>query len=817
MTTFLDDLRQALRSLARSPGYTAVAVLTLALGIGANTVAFSLVNAILLRPPGGVAEPGRLAVLFTSDYSGPPLGTNSYPDVADFARQPVFAGVAAYAPRPASVGAVERPTGIVTEVVSGSYFAVLGVRPSLGRLLGEADAQARAPVVVVSDALWRRDLGADLSAVGRTLLLNGRPATIAGVAAPGFVGMTRGVRVDVWLPIESASQFGVGGMEMTERGSRSFVALGRLAEGTTLEAARAHMQVVAGNLRDAHPGEWTDVRGEGRRITVAPERGARVPGALQGAVLGAVGMIGVTVGLVLLICCANVAGLALARASKRAREHAVRLSLGATRGRLVLHLLAESLLLATLGGAAALLATLWLTDLVNTAPLPVPIPLYLDVSPDVRVLGFSALATLLTAVLFGLAPALRASRADLTAVLKADRAMLTVGRRRLPLQSVLVVVQMAASVLMLSAALLFVRALQGATRLDPGFRGAGLVLADAAPRVPGDESTVAAGLAIRERLLGLPGVRAVSWATDVPLGLEVSRRSVRPAGYAPAPGEDMEVAFNVVGPDYFTTLELPLLSGRDFALTDRRGAEPVVIVNEAFARRYWPGQDALGRSVRAGGPDAPLLRVIGVARTAKYQSLAEEPRPYVYYPALQDDGWGVDLLVRAEGDPRAVLGALRPAVEAARPGWTVQGVRTFDEHLASTLLPQRIAGAVLGIFGLVALLLAAVGLYGVVAYAVATRTREIGVRVALGARRADVLRLLLGQTGRLVAIGLLLGLPAAWGASRLLRAILLGTTGGDVLPFAGAAAALALMALAASVVPARRALRVDPAEALRGE
>ena len=820
MTTLLADLRQATRTLRRSPGYAVVAVLTLALGIAANTVAFSLVNAVLLRPPGGVESPGRLVALFTSDYSGPALGTSSYPDVREFAqRRDVFAGVTAYAPRAVGIGEESAPARIVSEVVSASYFAVLGVQPAVGRALGETDARERAGVVVISDALWHGRFAADPGVVGRTLLVNGRPATIAGVAPAGFVGMTRGVRIDAWFPIEASPQLGVGGTDFEQRGTRSFRALARLAPGTRLEEARTRMGVLAGNLRAAYPDQWTDVRGDGRRISVLPERWARVPGGARGPVVGIVAMIGVTVGLVLLICCANVAGLALARASRRAREHAVRLSLGASRGRLVVHLLAESLLLAALGGASALLATVWLTGLVNTAPLPVDVPIFLDVSPDVRVLGFTACATLLTAVLFGLAPALRASRTDLTAVLKAERTVLTVGRRRLPLQSVLVVVQMATSVLLLVAALLFVRALQGAAGVDPGFRSANVLLADAGPRVVREgESSAAAGLALRERVLALPGVRAVTWAAVEPLGLEVSRRGVRPEGYVPAPGEDMEVAFNVVGPAYFTTLGLPLLAGRDFAVADRAGAARVVVVNEAFARRYWPGESALGKGISVSGPDGELLRVVGIARTAKYQSLAEDPRPYVYFPALQEDGWGVTLHVRTDGAPRAMLGTVRAAVEETQRGWTVGSARTLEEQVAASLLPQRIASAVLGLFGVVALLLAAVGLYGVIAYAVTARTREIGVRVALGARGTDVLRLVLRQTGTLVGIGLLAGLPLAWGAARLLRALLLGTgSHADPLPFLGAAALLAAVALLASVLPARRAMRIDPAEALRAD
>ncbi|HEU4631077.1 MAG TPA: ABC transporter permease, partial [Gemmatimonadaceae bacterium] len=668
MLTLPSDLRFAVRGLLRSPGYAIVAVLTLALGIGANVTVFTLVNAVLLRPPAGVWHPERLVGLYTSDYSGPAYGTSSYPDVEEFsAARDVFAGVAAFAPRPTVVGDERAPERVVADVVSPAYFDVLGVRPVRGRLLGVADGRGRSPAVVISHDLWRRRFAADPAIVGRTLLLNGRPAIIVGVAARGFAGLSRGIPTDVWLPIQSAGLFGIGGSEFRERGTRSFLTVARLQPGVTVERARVRMDVLARRLQAAYPDEWTDVREQGRRITVLEERATRVPAQVAGPVLGFVALIGVTVGLVLLICCANVAGLALTRVSRRAREHAVRLSLGASRRRLVAQLLTESGLLAVLSGGVGVLATLWLTDLVDLGALQIEVPIRLDLAPDARVVGFALLATLLTGVVFGLTPALRASRADLTSVLKAEHAVLTLGRRRLPLQSVLVVVQMAVSTLLLVGSLLFVRALQGAAGIDPGFRAEGVLLADAAARIPrAGESSAAAGLAFRERLLALPGVRAVTWATTVPLGVAVSRTGTSPEGYQPGQGEDMEVAFNVVGPEYFTTLRMPLVAGRDFTVQDRAGSEGVIVVNEEFARRYWPGQNPLGRSVRVGlGPGA--RRVVGVVRTGRYRSLAEAPRPYVYVPSLQTDGWGVVLHVRTDGDPRALASAVRAAVEDTRP------------------------------------------------------------------------------------------------------------------------------------------------------
>ena len=820
MDTLIQNLRYTARTLARSPGFAVVAILTLALGIGANATIFSLVDAILLRPPAHVAQPERLVAVYTSDYSGPLHGASSYPDVRDFRLQKhVFSGVLAYSPRVAGIGEGDRVQRVGLEVVTENYFDVLGVRPAEGRFFSSADgAPGGALVAVVSHRLWQREVARGTTAVGEAIIVNGRPVTVIGVAPEGFSGRLRGMAVDLWMPAAGAAALGVGGGELESRGDRGFLVLARLAPGVQLRDARARVAVLARQLHAAYPGLWNNVRGEGRTITLLPESAARVPPQLRARVLGFTGLLLATVVLVLLVCCANVAGIMLARAARRSREIGVRLSLGASRRRIVGQLLTESVTLSLVAGAVALILSAWLVDLVSGLVPELPVPVDLDLTPDARVLGFTSLVALGTGILFGLAPAVKASRLDVISVLKADLPTVDMGKR-LPLQSALVVAQMAISLLLVVSALLFARTLEHAAGIDPGFRVADVLLVPVEPRTPERDgaSTAAVGLAMRERVAALPGVRGVSWAATPPLDMEYSRMGTWVEGHQRAPGEDMEFGFNVVGPHYFETIGLPLVRGRGFTDADRQGAPGVVVVNESFARRFWPNQDPLGKRVSTSGPTGQRLEVVGVARDAKYSSLADAPKPYIYLPALQQDGWSVVLLVRAPGDPDALLPLVRSEAEAAAPAWTVRNPRTLADQVGTSLLPQRVAAGVLGLFGALALLLASIGLYGVVAYSVARRTREIGIRVALGARGEDVVRLVLRQSITLVAAGLAIGLPLAWGATRLLGSLPLGVVGAEPVTFAGSAALLALVALLASWMPARRAARVDPMVALRNE
>jgi predicted permease len=814
------DLRYALRRLARSRGFTLAAALTIALGVGANTAIFTIVNAVLLRPPAAVTDPDRLVGVYTSDFSGPPYGSSSYPDLEEFQKQTdVFTGVMGFSPRPAAVGSDDDLQRITAEIVSPNYFQVLGVRPAAGRAVGaEQAAPGGEPVVVISHALWQRRFGGDPAIVGRSIRVNARPFTVIGVAPEGFAGAFRGLLTDVWVPAPFGSLVGFSESALTSRGSRGLLLYARLKPGVTIEQAQARMSVVARQLTAAYPRSWTDVTRQGRRISLLPEKATRVPPQIRGPALGFAALLMGTVGLVLLVCCANVAGLLLARAAGRLKEVGIRISLGASRGRVVRQMLTESVLLAAFGGIVGAMAAVWAGRALMAFTPPTPVPLGLDLRPDGRVLLFTLGITVLTGIVFGLAPALRASRAEVVSALKSDTPAVSMGGRRFSLHGALVVGQVALSMLLLVGALLFLRALRAVATIDPGFRVDHMLLVDIAPR-PGEEEKrdpEQVALELRDRMAAVPGVSRVSWANAVPLALSASRRSVRIEGYRPREGEDMEFHYNMVGPDYFETMEVPLVRGRGFTDRDRPGAPLVAVVNETFARRFWPGADPIGKRISISGSEGPWLEVVGVARDGKYLSIAESPRPYLYYPQLQNPD-GVTLHVRTSGDPRALASAVRRELAAVAPDWLAENPRTLEDHIGTSVLPQRIAGGLLGAFGVVALLLSAVGLYGVVAFAVAQRTREIGIRVALGAGAPLVLRMVLRQGMVLAAIGLAVGVPLAVVASRLLSGFLLGTGSGIGLVLAGAAAVLAVVTLAASYVPARRASRVDPIVALREE
>jgi predicted permease len=813
----LADLRYALRQLRRSPGFTLVAVLSLALGLGINTTIFSVVSGLLLRPL-AVAEPGRLAALFTSDYSGPAYGASAHADYLDIReRSRSFEQLAAafFEPVNLAVGDVSDVT--LAEVVSGSFFGVVG-RPAVqGRLLGPADDRAGAPpVVVLSEGLWRRRFGADPQLIGRIVTVGGQPFTVVGVAPEKFHGIMRGLRVDLWLPTAAYPVLRPGTDRLTSRGFRGSRLYGLLRPGVPLAAARAELATIAEGLTGAYPDAWSDVSGAGRRLTVVDEAGLRVEPQLRGGVLGGAALLLVLAGLVLLIACTNLTSLLLARAAARRREIAVRLSLGAGRGRLVRQLLTESLLLAGAGGVLAMIVALWGAELITRIPIPGPLPFALDFTPDLRVLAFALVVSVATGLLMGLAPALQASRPDLAAALRDDAH----GPVRSRLRGAIVVAQVAMSLVLLVAAGLFVRSLRNAGSIDPGFstRNALLVTLDLDLVGYEDGRGRAFYRELRERLAALPGVEAVSLTTSVPLAaFGGSRRSLAVRGHAPAPGEEMEFHVASVGPGYFETMGVPLVRGRGFTEQDRPGAPGAVVVNESFARRFWPGQDPIGMEVGLMGEDGPWSTVVGLARDGKYVSRGEEPKPFWYIPFEQEYRPAATLIVRTAGDPSALAGAARAAVRAIDAGVPVAELRTLRESLDGSLLPAKLAGLLLGAFGLLGLLLASIGLYGVVAFNVVQRTRELGIRMALGARASDVVALVVGYGARLLLVGLALGLVLALAFARFVRGFLYGLSPSDPVTYAGVALVLAAIALVASWLPARRAARVDPMIALREE
>lgn len=821
MDRWLQDLRYSMRRLARQPGFTLTALLTLGLGIGANVALFSIINAVLLRPTPGVREQEQLVRIYTSDYSGPTFGTSAYPDYQDIARaDDVFEGVAAVAQAVTAVGDPTAPTRVGVELVTAEYFGVLGVTLR-GRGFTEEEAERGLPLVVVSDAFWRSALGASADALGREILINGRPVTVIGITPPGFRGMQRAFAGDVWLPL-----FAGGPLRLAEeqaalihRGNRGLGLVARLRPGVSSTLAQQRLRAIASQLHAAYPDHWTDVRGEPRRLTLISERAGRVPPQMRGAALGFGGVLSATAGIVLLICCANLAGLMLARVASRSREVAIRLSIGSTRNGVRTLLLTESLLLASGGAVLGFMLSVWSLDLA-TRLMPGGIPVALELGADTRVLLFTAAAALMSAVLFGMAPALRGSRTDLAGVLKGESTSARWRGRRLPLRSLLVSGQVAASLVLLVGAALFLRSLRAASSLDLGYNTRDVLLVPLEPApgsdVGGPERTRVAH-DVANRIAAVPGIESATWANNPLIGPgSHNRRGTTIEGYTPGQGEDMEFHYNMVGPRYFQTLGLALIRGREFTEQDRDGAPGVVVVNETFARRFWPGQDPLGKRISVTGPEGEYLTVVGIARDVRLVDVASDSRAFMFLPALQHPG-GTLLHVRATGQPTRQLDALRAIVAETAPGWTAQNPRTLETQVATSILPQRLAGYLLSGFGVLALVLACVGLYGVVAYAIAQGTRELGIRYALGASPTMMLRVTVGHALRLVGGGLLVGLLLSVAAGRVIRSLLLGTSPLDAASFVAAPIVLVLVAMMAVYVPARRVLRMDPLSALRAE
>lgn len=815
------DIRYGAQMLIRQPGFTLVAILTLALGIGANGAIFSLVNALLLRPL-PVAKPDELAAVYTADYSSGHFGTSSYPDYVDFRnRNQSFSDLVAYMPRPFSLsvdGSNERAFG---EVVSGNYFSALGIPLALGRgfLPDEDKTPGSHPVVVISHSLWQTRFAGDPAIAGRSLKLNGQSFTVIGVAEKGFSGMLRGFGADLWVPSMMGDQVSPGSHGLTERGDRSLMIMGRLKPGVTLAQAQAEFRTIGAQLFKEWPDNWTNIRQQPRPITMLPESESRVfPGFRMPLLLFAT-MLMTVVGLVLLIACANVANLLLARSSARRREIAIRLSLGAGRWRVIRQLITESLMLAVVGGLVGLVITIIGSRLLATFKPPVEFPVAIDLGADWRVFGFTFAISLLTGVLFGLAPALATTHPDLVESLKEESGSGILRHRRGRLRGILVVVQVALSLLLLISSGLFLRSLSNASSIDPGFEADNVLAMSMDLRLQGyDEAKGRAfSQAMLERVRVIPGVQSAGLAEYLPLGFGGSRRGMRIEGYTAQPGESTEIHSANVGPGYFETLRVKLAKGRTFNEQDRVGSPGVVVINEAFARRYWPGQDAIGKRIQMGGNTAPYLEVIGIVEDGKYETLGEEATPFVYLNLGQRYEAAPTLVVRTKSNPLEYLAGIRNEIATLDKNLPLYDVKTMRQHLGIALLPARLAGSVLGVFGLVALVLAAAGIYGVMAYSVAQRTREIGVRRAIGAQNGDILRLVLTQGVILTLIGIGIGLVAAFALTRLLTSLLYGISPTDPLTFASIVILLLAIALLACVIPVWRATRVSPLVALRGE
>jgi predicted permease len=815
MRSFLADLSHGVRLLFRAPLFAVVATASLALGIGANTAIFSVVNTLLLTPL-PVREPGQLVSIFTSDFSGPPHGGSSYPDALDFAEgAPALSGIAASRIEALSFSEAGVTERVYAEIVGPSYFEVLGLRAQPGRVLSSRDAGA----VVLGHRFWTRRFNADPALVGRQIVLNGQAFTVAGIMDPAYSSVLRVISVDVFASTNDIPRLMPTSNLTTSRGNRGWMVLGRLASGATIEQVRAQLSVEAKQLHAAYPQEWTDVNRRGRRVTVLAESETRLPPEASGMAAGFLGALLGIVGIVLLVACANVAGLLVARGAARRREIAVRLALGAGRLRLVRQLLTESLALALLAGAFGVLVARWTLALLATIEPPMPIPIVLDMPLDGRVMLFTAVIALVSGLVFGLAPAIQATRVSLLPVLRNDILVASISRR-LSLRNGLVVSQVAMSFLLLVVSGLFLRSVQQAWRIDTGLDTRNVLTATIDPSMLGypEARTQQIYASVLERVRALPGVQSAAVARIVPLSFDTGRRGMRPEGYTARVGEDLEEPFNIVSPGYFETVGIRLVRGRDFTAADREGGEHVIIVNEAFVRKYWPNRDPLQLRVSLGDERAPWARVIGIAANAKYFSLSEEPRATMFLPFLQHGTAEATLHVKTRGPAADLAASLRAAIREVDAAVPVLSLVSLEERTSLSLLPQRIAVRLLGAFGALALLMAAMGLYGVLAQTVSQRTREIGIRVALGASREAVVRLILKQGAALTATGMAIGLLGAAVAGRLIASFLFGGVSGlDPIAFLSGLGVLAAAALAAVWIPARRASSIDPAAALRYE
>ncbi len=792
------------------PLFTAVAVLTVAVGVGANATVFSFVSALLLRPTPGVADPSSLVSVFTSDYSSGLYGSTSYPDFETLRSDAdAFRELAAFSEAsPMLLRAGDTVERVRTTAVTGDFFGVAGIRPLAGRAIGAGDTgRSSAPVVVIAHRLWQRVFAGDPNVVGRAIALNNVPHAVVGIAPERFDGMNLGSRIDLWIPLAVDDR-------PQARGNRGLMLIGRLRNGTTLRQAQAQLDAIAARLAATYPESNRGTLGQPDRprpMTVLPH--LRMHPGFRSEVAMVGGVLLVAVGLVLLIACANVAGLLLSRATARRREVAVRLALGATRPRLMRQMLTESLLLGAAGGGFGLLFALWTADALPSF-FPAEQARMLDAHIDGRVLAFTTLIALGSGLLVGLAPALQGLRSGGSADALRSGGAAVDGRFAARSRLGLVIGQVAVASVLLIGAVLLTRSLTNALGTDLGYQTREALLASV--EIASSRPTPAIQTfydSVIESVRALPGVEAAGIARWVPVAGN-SRRGFTMEGYTPRKGEDTELHYNAVSRDYFSTLQIQVIAGRTFDRTDTRQSAPVVIVNELLADRYFGG-NAVGRHLRDSG--STELEIVGVVRASRRLSLQEPPKPVVFYPIEQVPARTMVIVARTAANPAGVADAVRRTIKDTDREAAVFRVVTLESHLGEALATNRLTVALVGTCGVLALLLAMVGVYGIVAYSVARRTREIGVRVALGARPGQIFRLIVSEGGRVVGVGVALGAVAAVAGTRLLGSMLYGVSATDPLTFALVPIALALAALLASCLPALRAVRLSPVVALRQE
>jgi predicted permease len=828
--TLLKDIRYALRWMARSPGFSAVAILSLGLGVGVNTAMFSLVDSLLFRPL-PVSSPESLVDVFTAGGDGDDYATTSYQDFLDLkAQNTVFTDMIGYSPMFAPLNLGDRSRIALGQVVTANHFTMLGVQPFLGRLLVPSDDDPGAPrVVVLSHRMWQREYGSDPAIVSRTLKLRGLDYSIAGVAPPEFTGVVTLLSPELWLPIahvEEVEPAGIndsvpspGKTRLERRGFRWMFVKGRLKPGTTAAQANANVAVIGRQLESAHL-----QTNRGRTMAAVPTEDVRLLVPQAGGILsiGAAGIMTI-VGLVLLIACANVAGMLLARASARRREIGVRLAIGASRGRLIQQLLVEGALLGTLGAVAAVALAWALVQGLQGIQLPLPVDVAFDLRIDGRVLTFSILVAALTGVLAGLLPAIKASAPSLVNDLRGEAPAGRLGRRRFALRDVLVVSQVALTAVLLVVAGLLLRSLGASQRADVGFdpRGLAAISIDTdMVRYTPERSDVFWREALA-RVRSLPGVRSAGFVSpSLPFGLNFSQSEMRVDSRAYTEGQRGEIVENtMISPTYLETLGVPIVDGRGIAETDVAGSPAVVVINETMARSFWPIESAVGHTLQVvNGSQTRTYRIVGISRNHKHHGVLERPAPFAYFADSQRSNPTYKIIVaRSDGSAEALLAGMRRELLAMEPGLVFVGDQTMEQTMATSLMPARAGAMLAGAFGGLGTLLAAIGLYGVIAFSVARRTREIGVRMAIGARPAAVMSMVMRQGFAIVAAGLVAGLLLAAAAASALRGVLYGITPFDAVAWGMAIVAMIAAAALANFIPARRAMRIDPMTALRIE
>ena len=838
MNTLIQDVRYAVRLLLKSPGFTLIAVLTLALGIGANTAIFSLMDAVLLKTL-PVKNPHQLVLFTWDDNKWPPKFNQSgyesrysfsYPQFEMLRKESkTLSDVLAFTPLGSSAeNAAVMVNGEATlangMMVSGDYFNGLGVTPLLGRGITEQDEDKGAPrAAVISYAFWTRRFARDPQVIGKSIELNGIPCTIVGVAPQNFYGVEPGNNPDIYMAFDdltnlrpwSEKPYTGDDSVFSARNWLSINVIGRLRPGASQNVAEAELRVLYRNFITS---DWKPAKAEDVPAFALISASQGIP-YLQEGFTQPLEILMVLVGLSLLIACANVATLLLARASTRQKEISVRLAIGASRGRLVRQLLTESVLLSMVGGALGLLFAGWGTSMLLTMYAGSSTQIALDVKPDATVLLFTLGVTVMTGILFGLAPALRAARLDLSSVMKDSTTSTTAGREKHMVGNALVVAQVAASLVLLVGAGLFVRTLVNYDQLNYGFNLEHLLMfgVDGTRQGYQPDRLMSLYSQIQERLQALPGVKAATAVNYAPLSGWSSNTIVLFVD-RPTKGEN-PVRVLHVGSDFFRTMQVPILMGRGITQSDNAASPGVAVVDGTFAKRYFPNENPIGKRFMVKRDDKYVLEIVGVSKNAELTKVHPQPRPkaYLAYAQFPEHLNSMYFELRTAGEPGTMASEVRDAVQQIDPGLPLMGMKTQTERRDEGLVQERVFARLSSFFGLLALALAIIGLYGTMAYAVAQKTREIGLRMALGAAPGDVMRMVIGRGIMLVGIGAALGVIAAYWAARLASSLIFGVTPDDPWTFAGAAAALVLVALLACYIPARRAMRVDPIVALRYE